>query len=145
MQIRIGQVLERDGKLLEARSSPPDRPASLERLDAGVSPAAHQSSHTQARRIPQVLKSDHAHGQGRAGGVVQVEYRDLKTGVKRHEKLKPDDVVESAPPVLSWRNTRCTTVVGAGNKFLRGALPCPSQGRCSRKRTTHSCTKTRGS
>jgi elongation factor P len=57
-QVRSGQVLERDGRLLE------------------------------------VMKAEYTQGQGRASGYVQLEARDLRTGAKHVERLRPSEAVE---------------------------------------------------
>ena len=56
--MRAGQVLERDGRLLE------------------------------------VLRADYTQGAGRASGYVQVEARDLRSGAKHVERLRPSEAVE---------------------------------------------------
>jgi translation elongation factor P/translation initiation factor 5A len=57
-QVRAGQVIERDGRLLE------------------------------------VLRAEYTQGQGRASGYVQLEARDLRSGAKRTERLRPAEAVE---------------------------------------------------
>ena len=45
-------------------------------------------------RLLEVLRFEHTHGQGRASGFVQLEARDLRSGAKRVERLRPSDAVE---------------------------------------------------
>lgn len=49
-----------------------------------------------AGRLLEVLRADHTQGQGRASGFVQLEARDLRSGTKRSERLRPSDVLDRA-------------------------------------------------
>mmetsp|Transcript_36270 Transcript_36270/g.43801 ORF Transcript_36270/g.43801 Transcript_36270/m.43801 type:complete len:279 (-) Transcript_36270:46-882(-) len=46
----------------------------------------------------QVVKATHTQGIGRASGIVQVEVRDARTGLKGQERLRPEDKVEIIIP-----------------------------------------------
>ena len=40
------------------------------------------------------MRAEYTQGQGRASGFVQIEGRDLRTGAKRVERLRPSETVE---------------------------------------------------
>lgn len=45
-------------------------------------------------KLLEVVKAEHTQGQGRMSGHVQLEARDLRSGSKRVERLRPSDTVE---------------------------------------------------
>ena len=48
------------------------------------------------KKVYRVLKAHHVHVGGRGGAFMQVELRELKTGIKKNERLRSEDKIERA-------------------------------------------------
>ena len=105
-QVRTGNVVEIDGRLLQVRAFRSLQHSQMWRgvaqellLSAGASlypsrePAVMTLISCAGRRL-QVVKQQHTQGTGRQHGTVQLELRDLATRTKQQERRRPGDQLE---------------------------------------------------